>query len=72
MPAATAISAAVEGALDEAVVARLVRYAGATLATVYGKNGKASCGTASRELMEPGFLRYTARVETPRMTRCRT
>lgn len=40
MPAGTAISAAVEGALDEAVVGRLVRHAGATLATVYGKNGK--------------------------------
>ena len=40
VPAATAISAAVEGALDEAVVGRLVRHVGATLGTVYGKNGK--------------------------------
>ena len=31
-----------------------------------------SCGTTLRELMEPGLLRYTACVEIPRMTRCRT
>ena len=40
VPPATAISAAVEGALDEAVVGRLVRHVGATLGTVYGKNGE--------------------------------
>ena len=70
MPAGTAISAAVEGALDEAVVRRLVRHAGATLATVYGKNGKPFLrGRIAGEPMEPGFLRYTACVEIPRMTR---
>ena len=38
--AVPAISAAVEGTLDEAVVRRLVRHAGAHAGTVYGKNGK--------------------------------
>ena len=38
--AVSAISAAVEGMLDEAVVRRLVRHAGALAGTVYGKNGK--------------------------------
>lgn len=38
--AVPAISAAVEGTLDEAVVRRLVRHAGARAGTVYGKNGK--------------------------------
>lgn len=37
----TCISAAVEGDVDEAVVRRLVREAGGTIAAVYGKGGKA-------------------------------
>ncbi len=35
------LSGAVEGTADEAVLQRLVEYAGATLGTVYGKRGKA-------------------------------
>src|SRR5438128_2735368 len=34
------LSGAVEGPVDEAVLARLVTEAGASLATVYGKKGK--------------------------------
>jgi hypothetical protein len=36
------ISGAVEGLVDEAVLRRLIRDAGATLGAVYGKNGKAN------------------------------
>ena len=36
------ISGAVEGAVDESVLRRLVGHAGATLGVVYGKNGKPS------------------------------
>lgn len=35
------LSAAVEGAVDEAVAARLVEHLGGSLGTVYGKHGKA-------------------------------
>ena len=40
MPAATVISAAVEGMVDEAVVQRLVHHVGGRVGQVYGRNGK--------------------------------
>ena len=40
MPAATIISAAVEGMVDEAVVQRLVHHVGGRMGQVYGRNGK--------------------------------
>ncbi|MDA8051500.1 MAG: hypothetical protein M0002_16115 [Rhodospirillales bacterium] len=40
MATVLAISAAVEGAVDEAVLRRVVAKSGGTLATVYGKQGK--------------------------------
>jgi len=39
-PAPVTISGAVEGPADEAVLRRLVQHVGATLGTVYGKQGK--------------------------------
>ena len=40
MPTDPAVTAAVEGAVDEAVVRRLVAHVGAVSGDVYGKNGK--------------------------------
>lgn len=42
MPVDIVIAAAVEGIVDEAVVRRLIKHAGATPGEVYGKNGKQS------------------------------
>lgn len=40
MPHGLVVSAAVEGPVDEAVVRRLIAYAGASAGSVYGKQGK--------------------------------